>query len=136
MEAKLQEDGKIVMPHFVLVDDDPIFAKLLEKVAASQRVRLTTFCYPSDAYRELPNLDFDVAIIDYDLGRVTGVQLCQYLERLHRKVPVLLVSHLPKIESRGSASDWIFRALNKGAGPYSILVSAIGAHQQRKRKEG
>jgi CheY-like chemotaxis protein len=112
--------------NLILVDDDPLFARLLAKVATGQRVRLTTMFSPKEAYQRLSTMNFDGALIDYDLGRVTGIQLSRFLEAMGWKVPVILLSQIQTLKRE----DWpetVLVSLNKSAGPYSILACARNA---------
>lgn len=118
-------------PHVVLVDDDPIFAALLKKVAIKERLNLTVILSAKEAYRTLPSLDYDVALLDFDLGRVTGVQLSTYLQNDGQTSPVILVSNIRDFQE----SEWpatVKKAVSKKAGPYSILGLARRIHQERK----
>ena len=117
------KDASVKRPHIVLVDDDPLFIRLLQKVAEKQSLKLSVFSSPEEAYKILPDMDFDVGLFDYDLGRVTGLQLVNFLQREGRRIPILLVSHLGEIEKwRWPAS--IRKSVSKNAGPYSILAIA------------
>jgi DNA-binding NtrC family response regulator len=122
-------------PHILLVDDDPIFGQLLQRVALKEGVRLTVISSAEDAYRWVPALKFDVGLIDYDLGRVTGIQLCNFMQAEGHEVPILLISHTGVVEE----SLWptsVKRALSKDAGPYSILAVARRLHSLNLGKDG
>ena len=122
-------------PHVVLVDDDPVFGRLLQKVAEKERMHLTIISSPREAYRALPTMRFDVGLFDYDLGVVTGIQLCNYLQQEGREVPVLLVSCSEKAEKwKWPAS--IRKYVSKNVGPYTILTVAREIYRANERKAG
>jgi len=128
-------DQVVEDPHIVLVDDDPLFAELLQRVAIKERLNLTVFTSAKEAYQTLPKMKYDVALLDYDLGRVTGVQLCNFLQSDGRAVPVMLVSNVQDIEK----SEWpiaVKKAISKRAGPYTILGIARRIYRESRRKEG
>ncbi len=108
--------------HVVLVDDDPIFTSLVQKVARQERIQITIFSTVESAYRELPRLKFDVALFDYYIGDSTGMQLSQFIQQTGKKIPIILISYFGEIEKRQFPS-FIDKAINKSAGPYSILTA-------------
>ena len=121
-------------PHMVLVDDDPLFGHLLEYVAKSQRIHLTVISSPEEAYRILPSLKFDVGLFDFDLGKATGIQLCNYLQREGQKVPIMLLSQYGEIDNwRWPIS--VKRSVEKKIGPLSILTLAMQIYQENETQE-
>lgn len=76
----------------ILIDDDSTFQKLLRQSALRMGIELAT--YPSLA--ELGSVgrltEYDVAIIDYDLGDMTGPEIAEYTQALLSHLPVVLIS--------------------------------------------
>jgi len=76
----------------LLIDDDESFGHLMEVVAAQRGISLEY--YPSLV--ELGRIgrlgDFDVAILDYYLDGMNGIEIAEYLERFFTGKPVVLVS--------------------------------------------
>lgn len=119
-----------------LLDDDPVFCNLMAKVAKRHGVHL-------DAYESLMDLDsigqildYDVAIIDYNLQEMTGIEVGEYLRPFFAKTPVILVSiqdqseieepHLP-----GAISQFV----NKEVGCETILLTSLAAAARSVRSE-
>lgn len=68
-------------PRILVVDDDPIFGKIINR-SANELGANVTFC---QSIREFGVLgqnweEYDVAIIDCDLGAINGCELVEYME--------------------------------------------------------
>lgn len=115
-------------PKILLVDDDPMYGKILQRLAANHKVSIT-FCSSLEELGQLDTLDFDVGIIDYNLGAVTGVELTTYLEHtLPTDLPIILISQTRQLVSRrwpDSIRDFVHKAM----GPYAVLDAAFEAHE-------
>ena len=110
-------------PRVLVVDDDPVFVKTISEVAKQQRIPITSFSSPMEAYRATQAIKFDVAILDYDLGKVTGVQLARHLLRTAQS-PVLIVSNCTDLGN----NQWphsIKKFLPKSLGAQALLVEAL-----------
>ncbi|MBI4405246.1 MAG: response regulator [Deltaproteobacteria bacterium] len=119
-----------VPPHILVLDDDILFGKILSKIASLKQVPLT-FCTSVREVGKLPNWKFDIAIVDYDLGLVTGLQFVNYLERFMNTVPVILVSQYRQIK----AAKWptsVKGFIHKSVGPYEIFNMAVRIHEDSK----
>lgn len=125
--AQLMREPRLI-PRILLVDDDPTYARIFQRIAANHKVPITV-CTSLDDIGALGNLNFDVAIIDYDLGAVTGVELTTYLERnFPTNLPVILISQTRQLISRrwpDSIKDFVHKAL----GPYAVLEAAFDAFE-------
>lgn len=116
------------IPRILLVDDDPVFGKILTRLAEQSRVHLT-YCRSLDELGEKAWWQFQAAIVDFDLGNSTGLELIAQLERILGPMPVILVSqgHLVDVApNRWPASVKGF--IDKALGHVAILEAAIAAH--------
>jgi CheY-like chemotaxis protein len=114
------------LPRILLIDDDLTFGRILAKAAQRSHLELIE-CNSVKQVNRIPKWNFDVALIDYDLGDITGVQLSDVIGRL-RDMPVLLLSQYKQITVR----QWPSRIkgfLHKSAGPFVILQAAVDLHQ-------
>lgn len=75
----------------LLVDDDPLFGKILKQEAKKNNISVVV-CISLDNPELLAGQTFDAAVVDYDLGNMTGPELGNYLVATLGKIPILLVS--------------------------------------------
>lgn len=113
-------------PVMLVVDDDPSFCHLMTRLGERENFKVIAYSSIRNVYRDLEFIDFDVAVIDYDLGPVTGAQFSNYVKRVKKNIPVLLVSS-GSMEGAVSESDQVFARESKLSGPYKIFLSAIMA---------
>jgi CheY-like chemotaxis protein len=118
----VREDAPI--PRILIVDDDPVFCRLMAAIGEKMGVQVEYRGSLKELYKALPKLKFDAAIVDYDLGCVTGVQLSRYLEKVSRGKPLILVSNYKDIP-RGGWSNSVRAFVGKGSGEVAILRQAL-----------
>jgi CheY-like chemotaxis protein len=119
-------------PRILVVDDDPVFCRILKAVAEKHGIPLTYFSSVREAYRRAEEAAWDVAIVDYDLGSVTGVQLGRYLEGLG-KIPVVLVSAM-NVPQSAAWPETIASFLSKKEGPEVILLKTLSVYREHLSK--
>ena len=85
--------------HLFLVEDDLLFAKVLQSVAKTQNIHIDVF-HPEFDFDNLP-LDgtYDVGLIDFDLVHLNGTQIAS----LYDITPLLLISANPE---NGRSKIW------------------------------
>jgi CheY-like chemotaxis protein len=117
----------------LLVDDDPVFGRILCRVGARSGASVT-FCQSLDALGGEPWQRFDAAIVDFDLGTATGIELIRQLERVLGELPVILVSQSREVAVPPNQWPRAIRGfLHKSLGPGAILQCALGACPRRDR---
>jgi CheY-like chemotaxis protein len=114
----------VAVPRILIVDDDPIFCRLMAAIGEDMGGVVEYRSSLKELYKALPKLNFDAAIVDYDLGCVTGVQLSRYLERVSRGKPLILVSSYKNIP-RGGWSNSVRAFVGKASGEATILRQAL-----------
>ena len=109
-----------------LIDDDPMFVKTMKLVAAHEGISLTSSGSFVDVQAHVRELAFDVAIVDYDLGSVTGVEVSQYLEHFVGSKPTIVISISDRNDDVSSlwAHPYV-RFVHKNSGHSAILHAAI-----------
>jgi DNA-binding response OmpR family regulator len=89
------------LPRVFVVDDDPVFCKLIERVGKMAGYELR-------AFQSLSNLGetdlsgYDVGVVDFDLGCVDGIEMASYLEKELGNVPIVFVSSTDRRRELGS----------------------------------
>lgn len=110
----------------VLIDDDMAFGSIMTSFAMSRGLELDHF----STLQEMGSLgrlsEYCVAIVDYDLGAMNGVEIAEYLPVFFGEMPMVLISGM----SRKSPSQipWpksIREFVHKDVGPDKILDIAL-----------
>jgi putative two-component system response regulator len=92
----------------LLVDDNQTNLVLLSKLVAKlPRCEAITFLDPAEVLAALPKLDFDIAVIDYQMPGYTGVELLREIEMFERYKgkPVVMVTADTDIATRMACLD-------------------------------
>ena len=129
LRADATQDFKVKsLPRILLIDDDPTYGLIMERVARQNAARLHHVCTP-DQIPSAAEFGFDVLVVDYDLGSVTGYEMTSYLERhMAEEIPVILVSHSERNDTH-SWPDTIREFVHKKLGPYAVLDAAFEAYE-------
>jgi CheY-like chemotaxis protein len=112
----------------LLVNDDPMFEKVMVKVATKLNIALAV-CHGLDDLDSLEGLTFDAAVVDCDMGITEGSDAVDDIERHLGNVPIILVSGTAQAAS--FLSGWrpsIKGFMPKAAGYRAILEAALSAH--------
>ncbi len=107
-------------PRILLVDDDASFCKIMEQTARLHDIMLSS-CTSSDEFINFKTMDFEVVLMDYDLGAVTGIELSEFMEtNFAAETPVILLSQSTKASSKiwPHSICWF---IHKDEGPNAIL---------------
>jgi len=116
------------LPRILVVDDDPTFGRIMQQ-AASKKGSALSYCKSIDELSKLQSWDYDVIVMDYDLGSITGFELTTYLEKFTSvEAPVILVSQA-KLRGSQKWPQTIREFVHKGLGPFAILDAAFEAHE-------
>ncbi|WP_141735096.1 response regulator [Oligoflexus tunisiensis] len=116
----------------ILIDDDRSFGLIMKQCAIQRGVSL-------DYFESLADLGFvalvgsyDVAILDYDLGNMTGVEIGEYLAALFDRMPMLLISGTMRTPSPDEIRKGLVRPfLHKNSGYDRILTTALELFNSR-----
>ena len=111
-------------PKMVLIDDDPVFCKVMSSYAILRGIQLDCF----KTLGEMGSLgrfsDYEAAIVDYDLGPMNGLEVAEYLPIFFRKMPMILISGKEIFQETywpSSVKDFV----HKETGPNRILDVAV-----------
>lgn len=116
------------MPRILLIDDDPLFGKVMQRAANAKSIPLS-HCSSLEEFSQIKSFDYDVMIVDYNLGAVTGFELTRYIEQFTAKeVPVILVSQSESLDYQ----DWpttVMEFVHKSVKPQGILEATLDAYE-------
>jgi HPt (histidine-containing phosphotransfer) domain-containing protein len=118
---------------FVLIDDDPVFCHAMVAAARAQGYNMDYFCNLMEITHRSDFNEYKVAIIDFQLEQMNGLEAAEYLPMFFHDMPVLLVSAKDRIDGNGSDRFWpksICRFENKNSGLDQILDAAISLLQK------
>jgi DNA-binding NtrC family response regulator len=123
----------------ILIDDDRSFGLIMKQCALQHGVEL-------DYFESLEDLGFvglvskyDVAILDYDLGNMTGVEIGEYLLAMFDRMPMLLISGTMRTASPEQIKSGLAHPfMHKNEGYDLILskaleISGAGASASQKK---
>lgn len=109
--------------NILVIDDDPVFCGAMEAVGNSLGMVVRGAHTPRSASLLLLRYRFDLAVIDFSLGNITGIQLARLLEKIGAGMPVLIVSDY-KLTQRGHWPASVRQFVQKSAGTRAILREA------------
>lgn len=132
--AKARHDGKVLeIPKIVLIDDDPIFSLIMGRWAKLEGI-------PIDVFNSLDDLGFvgllapyDVAIVDYDLGYITGKEVADYMASLFLNKPMIMISSIDRGKEMMQCPSCVKAFIKKSAGYEKIINAAMKIQGEKHR---
>ncbi len=99
------------MPKILLADDYQELVSALVKYLSGEGFTVETAFSGGDALQLLDNFNFEVVILDWQLGDMSGVDVCKQFRRQGGKTPLIMLTGKSEIENR-------VEGLNSGADDY------------------
>jgi CheY-like chemotaxis protein len=116
-------------PRIILIDDDPVYGAVISRWAAREGVAL-------DVFHSLDDLGFvgllaqyDVAIVDYDLGAINGRDVADYMMTLFGNKPMIMISGMDRSTELANCPACVKAFMNKSVGYEKILETALKLRQ-------
>lgn len=120
--------------HILLVEDEVKLARFVELELSSEGYQVSVAHDGMTGLGLARETQFDLAILDWMLPGLTGVELCRRLRATGSKVPVILLTARDEVSDRvtgldAGADDYIVK-------PFSIeeLLARIRAHLRRTQE--
>lgn len=83
----------------MIIDDDPVFSKLLSKALSVHSNNAITTCSTSlDIFND-PALNPSIVFIDYNMNDLNGLSTAKLVRRKWKTATIILISESPKISS-------------------------------------
>lgn len=123
LNRSIGADGSVI-PKMVLIDDDPSYTAILKRSAALEGIELDVFHSLSELGFVSLLRNYDVAIVDYDLGTLNGVEIAEYMSSLLDDMPMVLISASDRSEEVAHSPHCVRAFLNKDVGFNAILEAA------------
>ena len=127
------QELKFANKGILLIDDDPEFGAVVQTLAAAKGIPLVYYQSLMDMGTFARLGEFDVAIIDYKMDALNGIEVAEYIEVFFSDIPVILVS-AANLEDISEAL-WprcVRRFVSKDIGVYGILNSAMELVQSKQ----
>jgi two-component system, NtrC family, response regulator HydG len=121
------------LPRILLIDDDTSFGRIMVKFSEKAALPLT-YCSSVEELESIDISKFDVAILDYELQNITGVQLARLLSRLGLDIPVMVISSYQQISVQ-DLPPCVVSFVPKTGGPLEILSKALETFHRTSTKE-
>lgn len=119
-------------PKILLVDDELSFCKVMARVARNNGTPLMHVS-SLDQLKFSSDFEFDVAVVDYDLGAITGFEMSTYIEScVTREVPIILISQSERKFRELVWPEAIREFVHKKLGYSAVLDAALEAHEVSK----
>lgn len=99
------------MAKILIVEDDEILANLVKKGLTKENYAVDIVTNGSDGLSWLQNEAYSLAIVDWELPQLSGVELCQRYRRDGGNVPILMLTGKKK-------SSEVVEGLDAGADDY------------------
>lgn len=112
------------VPRILLIDDDLIFGQIFTEFSRQKYSCPVTFVPSVNKIEQLVESEFDLAIVDFDLGEITGAQLSRFIHLNWGKIPILLVSQYRQVAG-WQRNEAITYFISKEEGLDKILDKAI-----------
>jgi DNA-binding response OmpR family regulator len=108
-------------PRILLIDDDPVFIAVMKRWAEMEKIHLE--CYSNLDEMGFIGLfsNYDVAILDYDLGYTTGLEIARCTDALLHEMPIVIVSMKDRSVECVAAPSCVKAVLQKSRGYSHIL---------------
>lgn len=131
-KAKVREQKLEDQPRIVLIDDDPVYGAVIARWAQLEGVEL-------DVFHSLDDLGFvgllsqyDVAIVDYDLGEINGKDVADYMTTLFGNKPMIMISGVDRSQEMMSCPSCVKAFMKKSAGYEKILNTALSIRMKAR----
>lgn len=129
-KAKLRDHKPGDQPRIVLIDDDPVYGAVIGRWAQLEGLKL-------DVFHSLDDLGFvgllsqyDVAIVDYDLGDINGKDVADYMTTLFGNKPMIMISGMDRSKEMMNCPSCVKAFMNKSAGYEEILNTALNIRRK------
>ncbi|MFZ0961525.1 MAG: response regulator [Terriglobia bacterium] len=95
----------------LIVDDDPHFLRVLQRILSGEKFAVTSTSNPCDAVGLLRSISFDLIICDLRMPECDGLNLLQAIRSSGSEIPVIILTAYGEV-------DTYLEAMNAGATEY------------------
>jgi DNA-binding NtrC family response regulator len=95
----------------LIIDDDPHFLRVLQRILSGEKFAVTTTSNPCDALELLRSGNFNLIICDLRMPDCDGLNLLQAIRNAGNEIPVIILTAYGEV-------DTYLEAMNAGATEY------------------
>jgi len=100
-----------VSGRILVIDDDPHFLRVLQRILSGEKFTVTATSNPCDAIEFLRSNNFDLAICDLRMPDCDGLNLLQAVRSGGNEIPIIILTAYGEV-------DTYLEAMNAGATEY------------------
>jgi len=129
MRDQAKKNGK----RMVVIDDDPVFLNIMAAAAKYAGIEHESFGSLDEMGTFTRLGDYDIAVLDYSLPAMTGVEIAEYIDIFFDRLPVILVSGSKGVlQAENDLPDCIREFKPKDDGIYGIIKAAKAILDQKE----
>jgi two-component system NtrC family sensor kinase len=134
--AVVAVENRFSRARLLAIDDSPTYLSWITTALEAEHYSVEAVADPNHAIARLKETSFDCVLIDFDMPRVDGAEVCRIIRRMHRNsgpeiVLVILTSHDDKRRMRecfeAGADDYISKSSD-----FAVTKARIHALLRRK----
>ena len=103
--------GEEISGRILIIDDDPHFLRVLQRILSGEKFVVTATSNPCDAIGLLRSNNFDLIICDLRMPDCDGLNLLQAIRSAGNQIPVIILTAYGEV-------DTYLEAMNAGATEY------------------
>jgi len=118
-------------PRILVVDDDPVVAKSIDRVLTAKGFAVINAQSGEDALKKLKNETYDVVFTDIKMPGISGIEVAERIKASQPWLPVVIVTGFGSKENQSRAeAAGVSGFLNKPLSPEMIERSASKALEE------
>ena len=113
------------LPRALVLDDDDAARALASEAVKLAKVEVVSFADPEEALYAVPDGNFDLAVLDIDMPKMTGLEVLGHIRRIMPNLPVIMAT--ARQDAVSAAQSFKLGALEYISKPYKItdMVKAV-----------
>jgi CheY-like chemotaxis protein len=120
-----QKPGQSIMKTILLVDDDPLSRELTEMVLQEECYRVVSAEDGMQAIEHVTKEMPDVAILDIQMPKMSGLEVAEELHALAPQLPLILYTANDDLCERDDRTRYVAACVDKNSG-FTDLLFAVG----------
>jgi DNA-binding NarL/FixJ family response regulator len=119
----------------MIIDDDPVFSKLLSKALSNYSKDIITICSSSIDIFHDPILSPYLVFIDYNMNDLNGLSTAKLVRRKWKKTTIILISESTKIRTINVSKYGINGKILKKIGFEELAIKGLKMNRSFRTKK-